>query len=136
MGCHLGSIATSEGGITMSTRLKIAIAASAIAILSALPAVAQAARFEGTVVSKDKAAKTFRLKQDQGGGTFTIKVTANTKYQRIAGFGALKPGLKNVEAVAMQNAKGRWIASKVEISGNSGGGGNGGGGADDPPNHT
>jgi hypothetical protein len=121
----------------VSTRLKIAIVASAVAILSALPAVAQAAQFEGTVVSKDKAAKTFRLKQDQGGGTFTIKVTAKTKYQRIEGFGALKPGLKNVEAVATQNAKGRWIASKVEISGNSGGGGNGGGGgADDPPNHT
>jgi hypothetical protein len=120
----------------VSTRLKIAIAASAITILSALPAVAQAAKFEGTVVSKNKAAKTFRLKQDEGGGTFTIKVTAKTKYQRIAGFGAIKPGLKNVEAVARKNAKGRWIASKVEISGKSGGGNGGGGGADDPPNHT
>ncbi len=122
----------------MSTRLKIAIAASAIALLSALPAVAQAAKFEGTVVSKNKPAKTFRLKQGQGGGTFTIKVTADTKYQRIAGFGAIKPGLKNVEVRATKNAKGTWIASKVQISGKSGGGngGGGGGGADDPPNHT
>ena len=122
----------------MSTRLKIAIAVSAVALLSALPAVAQAAKFEGIVVSKNKAAKTFRLKQDQGGGTFTIKVTADTTYQRIAGFAAIKPGLKNVEARATQNANGRWIASKVQISGKSGGGagGNGGGGgADDPPNH-
>jgi hypothetical protein len=120
----------------VSTRLMTAIAISAVAMLSLVPAAAQAAQFEGTVVSKNKSARTFSIKQDEGGGTFTIKVNKATKYQRIAGFGAIKPGLKNIEVVAKKNRKGRWIATKVEVSGKSGGGNAGGGGSDDGPNHT
>lgn len=111
----------------MSKRLMTAIAISAVAMLSVVPAVAQAAHFEGTVVSKNKSARTFTVKRDEGGGTFTIKVNKATKYQRIAGFGAIKPGLKNIDVVARKNRNRRWIATKVEVSGKSGGNGGGGG---------
>ncbi|HET8593282.1 MAG TPA: hypothetical protein VFL56_06415 [Solirubrobacterales bacterium] len=116
-----------------SKRLTTSIAVAALAIAALAPAAAEAAQFEGTVIAKNKSARTFTLKQDEGGGTFKIKVTASTKYEGLAGFGAIKVGAKNIEAVARKNAKGRWIASKVERSGSSGGGG---GGGDDGPGHT
>lgn len=120
----------------MPARLFTALAATATVIaLSA--GVAQAASFEGTVVAKNKDARTFAVTQDEGGGTFKFKVTDSTKYQRLAGFGAIKVGAKNIDVVAHKNAKGRWIATNVEVSGKSGGGGGGnGGGKDDGPNHT
>jgi hypothetical protein len=119
----------------MFVRRIAVIAVSAIAIgLGAGAAAAQAAHFEGTVVAKNKSAKTFTLQHDEGGGTFKFKVNAATKYQRIAGFAAIKPGAKNIEVTARQKSNGRWIATQVERSGKSGGGG--GGGADDGPNHT
>jgi hypothetical protein len=112
----------------------------------AAPAPAQAARFQGTVTAKNRDSRTFTLRQDEGGGTFKIKVTKTTKFERIAGFGAIKVGDRNIEAVAFKNANGRWIARKVERSGQSGGGrdASGGGiddrphrgGNDDGPNHT
>ncbi len=112
-------------------------ALTAVAVLIAIglgTANAQAAsKFEGTVVAKNKSARTFKLRQDQGGGTFKFKVNRTTRYQRIAGFKAIKRGQKNIEVTARKR-KGRWIATKVERSGKSGGGGRGG--ADDPPGHT
>jgi hypothetical protein len=118
----------------MSVRILTAAAVSALAIgLGAGPAAAQAAKFEGTVVAKNKVAKTFKLRQDERGGTFRFKVNRATVYQRIAGFRALKVGAKNIGVVAHRNANGRWIATRVERSGKTGGGG---GGADDGPNHT
>ncbi len=83
------------------------------------------------MVAKKKSARTFTLKQDQGGGTFKIKVTASTKYEGLAGFGAIKVGTGNIEVVARKNAMGVWIASKVQRSGKSGGAGGG-----DGPGHT
>ena len=111
----------------MSARLIPAIAVSAVAIVALVPPIAEAAKFEGTVVAKKKSARTFTLKQDQGGGTFKIKVTASTKYEGLAGFGAIKVGTGNIEVVARKNAKGVWIASKVQRSGKSGGAGGGDG---------
>jgi hypothetical protein len=117
----------------MSVRRITVIAVSAIAIsLGAGAAAAQAAHFEGTVVAKNKTAKTFTLRQDEGGGTFKFKVNDATKFERIAGFGAIKPGAKDIEVTARRKSNGRWIAIQVERSGKSGGGG----GADDGPNHT
>lgn len=121
----------------------IAVAAvSALAVsLGAGATVAQAASFEGVVVAKNKDARTFSIKQDEGGGTVKLKVNAATKFQRIAGFGAIKVGARNIEATARKNANGRWIATTVETRGGGGGGaddggGGGGGGNDDGPNHT
>lgn len=117
-------------------RKGIAAAVAAIFALGVGAASAQARDFEGTVVAKNSQARTFSIKQDEGGGTFKIKVDAATKFQRIAGFGAIKVGARNIEATA-RKVNGGWIASKVERSGKNGGGGGGGngGGNDDGPNH-
>ena len=81
-----------------------ATAAVVMAAVSALAAsAAQAASFEGTIVAKDKRARTFSIKQDEGAGTVKIKVNKATRYERIAGFRALKSGMKNVEATSRRN---------------------------------
>ncbi len=83
-------------------------------------------QFEGTVVSKDGQARTFRLR-DSERGTVRIRVTSNTRFERIAGFAGLKVGASNIEST-VRRRDGRWIAVDVE---RSGGGGEHGG--DDSP---
>jgi hypothetical protein len=93
--------------------------AAALAVSLALAATAGAAtklrELEGKVTSVNAAAKTFRLK-DHERGTFTIKVTRNTRFEDLAGFSALEPGLKRVEA-KVKRVDGAWIARKIELSG-------------------
>ena len=101
-------------------------------VLGVFAASAAARKFEGTVVAKNADARTFKLKQDEGGGTFRFKVTSATTFQDLSGFGAIHVGQKRIEVVASRKND-RWVASHVE---RSGGGGGGGGGADDPPGHT
>jgi uncharacterized membrane protein YgcG len=123
---------------------KLILATTVAALMLALFAASALARsFEGKVVAKNSDARTFKLRQDEGGGTFKFKVTANTTFQDLAGFGAIKVGQKRIEVVA-SHKNGRWIASHVERSGGGGGNGGGGGGdnggghgggADDPPGH-
>ena len=122
---------------------KLILTTTAAALMLALFAASALARsFEGKVVAKNGDARTFKLRQDEGGGTFKFKVTANTTFQDLAGFGAIKVGQKRIEVVA-SHKNGRWIASHVERSGGGGGNGGGGddnggghgGGADDPPGH-
>jgi hypothetical protein len=94
---------------------------------TAAPATAAAARqVEGTVRSVNRDARTFRLRDSQR-GTFRIKVTRNTRFERIAGFAGLHAGMRRVEATIMRSG-GRWVARSVE---RSGGGGRHGGGRDD-----
>ena len=57
-----------------------------------------------------------------------IRVTRNTDFERIAGFGALRRGMRNVEAT-VRRSNDRWVAIDVERSG--GGGEHGGHGGDD-----
>ena len=68
----------------------------------------------------------FRL-HDSERGTVRIKVTSGTRFERIAGFGALRKGMTRIEAT-VRRSNGRWIASEVE---RSGGGGRHGGDDDD-----
>ena len=56
-------------------------------------ASAAARQFEGTVVSVNRDARTFRLK-DVERGTVRIKVTRNTRFERIDGLAGLKAGAK------------------------------------------
>ena len=49
-------------------------------------------QFEGTVKSVDRDNRTFRL-HDSERGTVRIKVTRNTRFERIAGFSALRAGM-------------------------------------------
>jgi hypothetical protein len=111
----------------------VAVVAGAV---TAAPALAR--EFEGKVISKNREAKVFKLRQDEGGGTFRIKVNSSTTYDRLAGFGAIHVGDTGIEVVSNKKRNGRWIASHVERSGGGGGGDddkggddNGGGGSDD-----
>jgi hypothetical protein len=105
----------------------VAAGLAAAPAAAAQPAGASALReFEGTVVSVDRATRTFRL-HDSERGTVRIKVTRRTSFERIAGFGGLERGMTNIEAT-VRRSDGRWIAREVE---RSGGGGEHGGDDDD-----
>jgi Domain of unknown function (DUF5666) len=104
----------------------IALLTALLLSLSVGVATASAAtEYEGTVVSINKDRRTFRL-QDTQRGTIRIKVTRNTVFERINGFGALRVGMNRVEAT-VRRSDGRWVATHVERSG----GGGRHGGADD-----
>jgi hypothetical protein len=107
---------------------RIAVPTVLAALALAVPATASAAprEYEGTVVSVNRDAKTFRL-HDSERGTVRIKVNRSTRFERIAGFSGLRAGQQNIEAV-VRRSNGRWIALEVE---RSGGGGRHGGGDDD-----
>jgi hypothetical protein len=116
--------------------LVVAAAAALPASASAAPAGAAAVReYEGTVVSVNREARTFRLR-DSERGTVRIKVDGNTRFERISGFSGLRAGQSNVEA-RVRRSNGRWVALDVERSGGGGEhggddhGGRGRGGDDD-----
>jgi hypothetical protein len=104
--------------------IALAITVPALPAGAATPVAGTAAlrQYEGTVVSVNRDARTFRLR-DSERGTITVKVRSTTRFQRIAGFAGLKAGLRNVEAT-VKRSDGRWVATAVEISG--GGGSHGG----------
>ena len=114
---------------------KIAIAAASIAALGATSAAASATppaakpataaatqaatrQFEGTVLSVNRSARTFRLRDAQR-GTVTIKVTSSTRFQRVGGFTGLRAGLTRIEA-NVRRSNGAWVATFVERSGGGG----------------
>jgi hypothetical protein len=117
--------------IAMIAGLAALAAVAAGPALAADPPTASSAaarQFEGTVVSIDRSARTFRLR-DSERGTVRIRVTGSTRFERISGFAGLRTGMKRVE-VSANRSGGRWVASLVERSG--GGGDHGGhGGHDD-----
>ena len=108
--------------------LALVVAGVAAAPASAAPAAGGAvlSEFEGTVVSVNRDARSFRL-HDSERGTVRIRVTRRTRFERIAGFGALRSGMRNIEAT-VRRSDGRWVAREVE---RSGGGGEHGGDDDD-----
>ena len=96
----------------------VAFAAVALAAPSAASA---AVEYEGTVKSVNRDNRTFRL-HDTERGTIRIKVTRRTRYERLAGFSAIRRGMTGIEAVAFRrDARGRWVARLVERSGRGGG---------------
>jgi opacity protein-like surface antigen len=110
-----------------------ALGATSVAANAAQPTAkpapaAQAAtrQFEGTVMSVNRGARTFRLRDSQR-GTVTIKVTSRTRYQRVGGFAGLRRGLTRIEA-NVHRSNGAWVATFVE---RSGAGGRHGGGSED-----
>ena len=110
-----------------------AFGATSVAATAAPPAAApapatQAAtrQFEGTIVSVDRSARTFRLRDSQR-GTATIKVTSATRFERVGGFAGLRSGLTRIEA-NVRRSNGAWVATFVQ---RSGGGGRHGRGAED-----
>jgi hypothetical protein len=114
---------------------KITIAAASIAALGATSAAATATppaakpataaatqaatrQFEGTVLSVNRSARTFRLR-DAERGTVTIKVTSATRFQRVGGFAGLRAGMTRIEA-NVRRSNGAWVATFVERSGGGG----------------
>ena len=97
---------------TTTTSLVVLISALA---LSTGVASAATRQYEGTVVSVNRDARTFRL-HDSERGTIRIKVTRSTDFQRISGFAGLRKGLTRVEATVKRSG-GRWVATHVERSG-------------------
>ena len=96
----------------------VALLTTVAAVALASPAAASAAEFEGTVVSVNRDNATFRL-HDSERGTVRIKVKRTTRFERIAGFGALRAGMTRIEAT-VRRSNGRWVASEVERSGGGG----------------
>ena len=97
---------------------RIAVPVILTAAAVAAPAAASAAEFEGTVRSVNRDNRTFRL-HDCERGTKRIKVTRNTRFERIDGFRGLRAGMRNVETV-VKRRNGRWVAIEVERSGGGG----------------
>jgi hypothetical protein len=98
----------------------VALTAAALIAASAVPAGAAVqtpglTEFDGTVLSKNRDNRSFRLR-DFERGTVRIFVTRNTRFERIAGFAGLRVGARNIEAV-VRKREGRWIALEVERSG-------------------
>jgi hypothetical protein len=130
-----------NGRLTMNVSRLTAVAAvlaavggtGAAAAVAAQPATTTAPasasltrQYEGTVLSVDRSARTFRLR-DSERGTITVKVTARTSYERVRGLRGLRAGMTRIEA-DVRRSNGRWVATHVE---RSGGGGQHGGGDDD-----
>jgi hypothetical protein len=127
----------------MNRRLIAVLAAAALTLVAALAAVgpvsaATVRHIEGRVLSVDRDARSFRLR-DSERGTFTVFVVRSTRFERTS-FARLRSG-SGVEAT-IRRANGRWQATKVEPNSGShaddGGDDNGGGrgGNDDGPNHS
>jgi hypothetical protein len=113
--------------VIVMSKLRVALIATAALTITAPAASAAPTReYEGTVVSVDRDARTFRLR-DSERGTIRVRVTSRTRFERISGFSALRAGLSNVETTVRRSG-GRWVAVQVE---RSGGGGQHGGDDDD-----
>ena len=118
-----------------------ALAAALMVGVLAAPASAALRHIDGTVVSKNSDNRTFKMSTQSG--TIRIKVNSSTKFERIAGFGALRKGLA-IEVDYAKTSNGL-VAKQIETQGGGGGGsddsggddhGGSGGGSDDGPNHT
>jgi hypothetical protein len=95
-----------------------AVLALAAAAIPAAPASAAPTQYEGTVTAINRDARTFRLR-DSERGAIRIRVTRTTRWERIAGFSALRVGMRRVEATVVRR-NGRWVAREVERSGGGG----------------
>jgi hypothetical protein len=109
--------------ITVTAALAAATVTTGVAAGAGAAATPQAAaqtarQYEGTVVSVDRSARTFRLR-DSERGTVTIEVRASTRFERISGLNGLRAGMRRVEATVRRSGGG-WVAIRVERSGGGG----------------
>ena len=69
-------------------KLLIAAVITALALSAGASAASAATReYEGTVVSVDRGARTFKIR-DSERGTIRVKVTSSTRFERLSGFAA------------------------------------------------
>src|SRR5215207_295316 len=113
------AVAAVAGAALAASATGVATAATGATARPSAPAQAAATReFEGTVVSVDRGARTFRLR-DVERGTVAIKVTRRTRFERVNGFAGLRRGMTRIEALVVRS-NGRWVATEVERSGGGG----------------
>ena len=103
----------------------IALIAAVVLAAGAPTASAQVREYEGTIVSVDRAKRTFRI-HDSERGTIRVRVTSRTRWERVS-FRSLRRGMRDIETT-VRRSNGRWVALEVE---RSGGGGRHGGRDDD-----
>ncbi len=102
----------------------LVLAALSTAGLTALagavtPAKKPLREFEGRVVSINRDARTFKL-HDSERGTKKIKVTRNTRFERVNGLAGLSVGQRAIEVKTRRKVDGAWLAIEVEKSGGGG----------------
>jgi hypothetical protein len=113
------AVAAVAGAALAASATGVATAATGATARPSAPAQAAATReFEGTVVSVDRGARTFRLR-DVERGTVTIRVTSRTRFERVNGLAGLHRGMTRIEALVVRS-NGRWVATEVERSGGGG----------------
>jgi hypothetical protein len=96
---------------------RLALVAVAALALTAPAASAATRHYEGTVVSVDRAARSFRLSDSQR-GTVNVKVTGATRFERVS-FSSLRSGARRIE-VTVRRSGGAWVAVSVQRSGGGG----------------
>jgi hypothetical protein len=101
----------------MKKSSSIALIAAAALATTAPAASAQTREYEGTVVSVDRASRSFRI-HDSERGTIRVRVTSRTRFERVS-FSTLRAGARNIETT-VRRSNGRWIALAVERSGGGG----------------
>ena len=102
----------------MKNLIRVLSITGAVFAVSAPAASAQTREYEGTVVSVNRAERTFKLR-DSERGTIRVRVTNRTRFERISGFSGLKVGATNIETI-VRRSNGRWVAIEVERSGGGG----------------
>jgi hypothetical protein len=113
------AVAAVAGAALAASATGVATAATGATARPSAPAQAAATReFEGTVVSVDRGARTFRLR-DVERGTVAIRVTSRTRFERVNGLAGLRRGMTRIEALVVRS-NGRWVATEVERSGGGG----------------
>lgn len=95
----------------------VALITTAALAVAAPPATAQTREYEGTVVSVDRAHRTFKIR-DSERGTIRVRVTSRTRFERVS-FRSLRPGMRRIETT-VRRSNGRWVALEVERSGGGG----------------
>jgi hypothetical protein len=105
----------------------IATSGAAASTSASTPAV-NARHAEGRIIAVNRPAHTFTVRDAQR-GTLKVTVTSRTKFDRIAGFSALRTS-ERVDVRATRS-NGAWNATKVEPAGAAGQHN----GADDPAGH-
>jgi hypothetical protein len=110
-----------QGNLCAMKIARLVLITIAALALTAPAASAQVREYEGTVVSVDRAKRTFRI-HDSERGTIRVRVTPRTRFERVT-FATLRAGARNIETT-VRRSNGRWVALEVERSG--GGGDHGG----------
>ena len=106
-----------QGNVPAMNVTRVFLIVIAALAIGAPAASAQTREYEGTVVSGDRANRTFRI-HDSERGTIRVRVTSRTRFERVS-FSTLRAGARNLETI-VRRSNGRGVALEVERSGGGG----------------